>query len=304
MSLPKITAIMPAYNAEATVAAAVTSVRSQTATEWELVLVDDGSTDRTLEVAQQVAEGDDRIRIINAPHGGRGEARNRCLEHAHGSYVVICDSDDISLLYRFEKQSQYLEDHPEVHVVSSARVICFTPDQTQAFAVLGPSSDAAIRRTFDRGRMPILFASAMLRMEVFRRFGLFDEELHRNQDYGFLARIYRDLRFGTIPESLILYRTTGLVVERGVVAENNFYRYYANRRVRGEQRSASEVRSTLRWSAYRSLLTPLQYAWYVTKRRLLRRGIRALNSAEARLLAATLGTATPREVKTSDRAWP
>jgi glycosyltransferase involved in cell wall biosynthesis len=294
-SLTRVTAIMPAYNAEATIATAIESVRRQSMTEWELIVVDDGSTDGTLEVARRVASRDERIRVIDARHGGRGEARNRCLDLARGSFVAICDSDDISLARRFEQQVRYFEDHPDVHVVSSARVVCFTPDHRRAFAATAPATDAAIRQTFDRRRMPIFFASAMLRADVFHRHGQFDEELHRNQDYGFFARFYRTLRFGTIPESLILYRTSALTTDRRVVAENNFFRYCANRRASGDTRSALEIASTLSGQAYRALVIPSQYAWYVVKRHLLGRGVDKLTGAEEQLLAATLSSFNGRE---------
>jgi glycosyltransferase involved in cell wall biosynthesis len=304
-SLTLVTAIMPAYNAEATIAAAIESVRRQSMAEWELIVVDDGSTDRTSEIARGVASGDELIRVVDARHGGRGEARNRCLDLARGSLVAICDSDDISLARRFEQQVRYFEDHPDVHVVSSARVVCFTPDHRHAFASIAPATDAAIRKTFDRRRMPIFFASAMLRADVFHRHGQFDEELHRNQDYGFFARFYRALRFGTIPESLILYRTSALTAERRVVAENNFFRYCANRRASGDTRSALEIGSTLSGQAYRVFVIPSQYAWYVVKRHLFGRGVDRLTAAEEQLLATTLASFNSRGKSSADalKAW-
>jgi glycosyltransferase involved in cell wall biosynthesis len=285
MADPVITAIMPAYNTEATIAAAIHSVRGQTISGWELIVLDDGSTDRTLAVARAAAGDDQRVRVMAATHGGRGQARNRCLGQARGSFIAICDSDDISLPQRFEKQAKLLEAHPDVHLVASARIICMTPAPARAFAILGPSSDAAIRRMFDRRRMPIFFASAMIRAEVFRQCGLFDEELHRNQDYGFLVRAYRRLRFDTIAESLILYRTPDLTAARRTVEENNFFRYCANRRATRDTRSAAEIHSSLDGRLYRHLAIPFQYAWYVMNRRVLGRGIETLSTAEARLVA-------------------
>jgi hypothetical protein len=138
--------------------------------------------------------------------------------------------------------------------------------------------------------MPILFATTMLRTEVFHHFGQFDEQLHRNQDYGFFARSYRSLRFGTIPESLILYRTPALTADRRVVAENNFFRYCANRRASGDTRSALEIGSSLSGRAYRALAIPSQYAWYIVARRLLGRGVEQLTNAEEHLLATMLAS--------------
>jgi hypothetical protein len=84
---------------------------------------------------------------------------------------------------------------------------------------------------------------------------------------------------------LILYRTSGLTAERRLIEENNFFRYCANRRAFGDTRSAAEIRRSLDGRLYRRLAIPLQYAWYVTGRRLFGRGIEKLSAAEARLVA-------------------
>jgi glycosyltransferase involved in cell wall biosynthesis len=282
---PAISAIMPAFNAGTTIAAAIASVRHQTADDWELIVVDDGSTDDTLAEAHRAAGSDPRVRIITGPHRGRAVARNVCLDEAQGALIAICDSDDISLPHRFERERTYLSEHRDVHMVSSARVICWAVDSADAFAINGPASDEDIHRTFTRRRMPIFFASAMMRAAIFQQHGVFDEELRRNQDYGFLSRIHESLRFGTIPESMILYRTKGLTTDLATVTENNMFRYVANRRASGDRRSAAELRSTWVAAAYNRLVIPAQYAWYVISRRLLRRGIAALTIDEARMLA-------------------
>ena len=89
---PLVTIIMPTYNAELYIAEAVDSVLAQTYTNWELLLVNDGSTDGTAAVIERFS--DPRIRVFTKPNGGIGSARNLALSHMRGEYLSFCDSDD------------------------------------------------------------------------------------------------------------------------------------------------------------------------------------------------------------------
>jgi glycosyltransferase involved in cell wall biosynthesis len=286
VSNPIISAIMPAYNSERTIRDAIRSVRWQTDPDWELIVVDDGSSDNTASVAMREAEEDSRIRVLSLPHRGRGATRNTCLEHARGELIAICDSDDISLPKRFEQQRAVFSSIPSPDVVSCSRVISFANDSSNGFASEAAQTDAKAREQFLKSRMPILFATAMLRSSLFERFGGFDPELQRNQDYGFFARNYEQIRFAMTREPLILYRTSGRINRYAMLSENNFYRFYASRRACGERRSAAAFRSSARAIAHQRLLVPLQFAWYAT--RILLRGHPDLTQPERRLLEETL----------------
>ncbi len=92
--MPGISVIVPAYQAEATLKNCVESVRSQTFQDWELLLIDDGSKDRTWEIASQCAAGDDRIHVFRKKNGGVSSARNLGLREAKGRYIAFLDADD------------------------------------------------------------------------------------------------------------------------------------------------------------------------------------------------------------------
>lgn len=90
----KISVIVPVYNAEKYLAKCIESVENQTFSNWELVLIDDGSVDSSGIIADNAAQRDKRIRVIHQKNAGPGEARNRGIEVATGDHVVFLDSDD------------------------------------------------------------------------------------------------------------------------------------------------------------------------------------------------------------------
>jgi len=102
---PLVSVIMPAYNVAAYVEEAIRSVMQQTVTDWELLVIDDRSTDNTYEIIRRVAAEDDRIRAMRNPHNmGVARTRNKGIAQARGRYVAFLDSDDAWLADKLEKQ--------------------------------------------------------------------------------------------------------------------------------------------------------------------------------------------------------
>lgn len=107
---PNISVIIPVYNAERYVGKCIESVQAQTYMDWQMILVDDGSKDKSLEVCQRYANQDNRISVIHQENAGPGIARNVGLEYANGKYVVFIDSDDYIEKDYFKLLSQHDED--------------------------------------------------------------------------------------------------------------------------------------------------------------------------------------------------
>lgn len=106
-----VSIITPTYNSERYIASAIRSVLNQTYTEWEMIIVDDGSTDRTLDIIQSFAIRDPRIRLIILPsNGGVSNARNTAIKHSRGRYVAFLDSDDIWLPNKLERQIRFMRE--------------------------------------------------------------------------------------------------------------------------------------------------------------------------------------------------
>lgn len=95
--MEKVSVIIPAYNVERFIAECVNSVRKQTYKNLEIIIIDDGSSDRTLEICEELASEDDRVKIVNNNHGGVSRARNAGLDNATGELIVSVDSDDVIL---------------------------------------------------------------------------------------------------------------------------------------------------------------------------------------------------------------
>jgi glycosyltransferase involved in cell wall biosynthesis len=116
--LPNVSILLPAYNAAATIEAAVRSCLEQTYADFELIVVDDGSTDETLALTETIVANDQRVRIISIPHAGVTTAFNTGLAAANGNYIARMDADDRMHPQKIEKQVLFLEEHPEIGVVS------------------------------------------------------------------------------------------------------------------------------------------------------------------------------------------
>lgn len=114
--MPKVSVIMPSYNKEKYIGKAMESIIRQTYSDWELIIIDDCSSDNSVKVIHSFQ--DKRIRFYeNTCNIGIAENRNRGIELANGKYIALLDADDISLPRRLEKEVDYLEQHPEIDVV-------------------------------------------------------------------------------------------------------------------------------------------------------------------------------------------
>lgn len=117
---PLISVVMPVYNTEAYVGEAIESVLNQTFTDFELIIVDDGSTDRSLEIINSFAKKDSRIRIfVNESNLGVSKAITRGFKLARGKYIARMDADDICLPHRFEKQIGFMQENPGVGLLGT-----------------------------------------------------------------------------------------------------------------------------------------------------------------------------------------
>lgn len=121
---PLVSVIMGAYNCEDTLKRAVDSIIAQTYTNWEFLICDDCSTDRTLEILNEYHKKDSRIIVLHNKKNRRlAFSLNHCLKYSKGKYVARMDADDESLSERFQKQVVFLETHPNYDCVGSGRII-------------------------------------------------------------------------------------------------------------------------------------------------------------------------------------
>jgi glycosyltransferase involved in cell wall biosynthesis len=190
---PIVSVIVPAYQAEVFLDEALESALGQDLGRVELIVVDDGSTDRTAEIA--ASHG---ARVLRRGHGGPAAARNAGLAVARGEFVTILDADDVWPVDRLSRQVEHLREHPELGIVLGLTEIFLTPCEPRP--AHWPVAHA--------GRpIPAVAGSMLARAEVFEIVGLFDETLRRCEDIDWLARVKdAGIRAGAIEHVVLRYR--------------------------------------------------------------------------------------------------
>ena len=199
---PPIVSIgMPVYNCAGTIAQAICSILNQTFKEWELLIIDDGSTDNTLEIATSF--DDPRIIVTRGGENKRLPTRlNECISKASGTFFARMDGDDIAYPHRLQCQLEYLRSHPEVDLVAGW-VAVFRNDGAALGARRGLLTHEQMWAHLWKGvLMP--HSTWMGRIEWFRynhyRIGTAVE------DQELLFRTYQKSRFATVPQIVLGYR--------------------------------------------------------------------------------------------------
>jgi glycosyltransferase involved in cell wall biosynthesis len=203
---PLVSVVMPAYNARRYVAEAVESVLAQTFADFEFLIVDDGSTDDTAAILQKFAALDHRIEVITQPNSGVGAALNAGLALARGRYIARMDSDDICLPLRFEKQVEYLERTLDCVLVGS-RVMIIDSDGTSLFEMDSVQlTHEKIDELLMRARWSIVHPSIMMRTDIVRRLGGYNNDLVPVEDHDLFLRLAEVGKLANLPDVLLKYR--------------------------------------------------------------------------------------------------
>ncbi len=222
MSTPRVSVLFPVYNDERFVSRAIQSILVQTFADFELIVVDDGSTDGTVKILEAFA--DPRIRIVFDSHQGVSAALNRAISLAGGEYLARMDSDDTSRPDRLERQSDFLDQHPDYGMVGSACEIV-TEDGSRVGSFPVPQLDAEVRAAMIWGN-PIVHSSVMIRKSVLDEVGFYDPN-YMWEDYELWWRIISRYKVANLPDQLVA-RTNR---EASVSRVNKSRYYYENLRV-------------------------------------------------------------------------
>ncbi len=203
---PLVSVIMPVYNCEQYVEAALDSITQQTYTNLEIIAVDDCSKDNSWQVLQQCAKKDPRIKLLrNKQNIKQTRTRNFAIGQAKGDYVTFMDADDERILTSIEKQVQYLEDHPKAVVVGGAAEFC---DETmnRINDRFYPTDDQAIRRAFFR-YSPFCLASMMTRRECLDKDQPYKVAMEPAEDIDLAMRLGTIGEMGNLNEVIYRVRT-------------------------------------------------------------------------------------------------
>jgi glycosyltransferase involved in cell wall biosynthesis len=203
MSTPILSILLPVYNGSPYLNGVINSVLSQSFQNFELIIINDGSTDDSESIIKKI--DDSRIRYVQQQNHGLSATLNIALGLASGEFVARQDQDDISFPLRLQKQVEFLAANPDVGMVGTSAEIWVGNAKTERF-LKHPVDDASIKFNllFDN---PFVHSSVMIRRNVFERVGGYSEDKTRQppEDYELWSRVAREFKVANLPETLLAY---------------------------------------------------------------------------------------------------
>ena len=206
MSTPTVSVLMPAFNAARYVEAAVRSILTQTFEDFELIVVDDGSTDGTLAVLQRLAAGDPRVTVVSRANTGIVDALNEAICMSRGEFLARMDADDVALPQRFERQLAYFRENPECVVVGTF-VETIDPYGSVLDRLTHEIDHGGIDRELMNGRgFAMVHPTVMMRAEAVRQVGRYRKQWEHSEDLDLFLRLGEIGKLHNLPEYLLQYR--------------------------------------------------------------------------------------------------
>ena len=184
MDKPKISVIMAAYNAVNYIEKSIISILEQTFKEWELIIINDCSTDHTPEIVEKYIRLDPRIILLgNEVNINQALSRNRGISKARGKYIAIQDDDDIAFPDRLKIQYDFLENNPAVALVASAAEIINEDEKIIGYKRSPENLDELRFRIILKN--PFVHSSVMYRKELMEKVGGYNNKYFNAEDYKF-----------------------------------------------------------------------------------------------------------------------
>jgi glycosyltransferase involved in cell wall biosynthesis len=207
VSNPSVSVVLAVYNGLPWLPESLASLRRQTFTDFEVVVIDDGSTDGTAAVLAETASADARFRIITQTNHGLVASLNRGIAEARGSLIARIDADDIAEPGRLEAQVEFLRAHPKVAVVGSAiRII--DQDGVPGKRLGYPCKPSEVAADMVRG-CALAHPAVMMRRDVVRAIGGYRESFRHAEDYDLWLRLAEKHELANLPQELLRYRQHG-----------------------------------------------------------------------------------------------
>lgn len=203
--MPTISVIVPAYNAEFTIASAIASVEQQTFSDFELIVINDGSTDRTLELLNTIKNP--KLKIFSYANGGVSLARNRGIARAQGDFIAFLDTDDLWTPDKLELQLAALQQHPQAGVAYSWT--CFMNEQGKSYHADEPIFfEGNVYTQLLMGNFLKSGSNPLIRKQALESVGEFDPTLTHGEDWELYLRLAAKWNFVVVPKTQIFYRLT------------------------------------------------------------------------------------------------
>jgi glycosyltransferase involved in cell wall biosynthesis len=207
--MPQISVIIPAYNAERTIRETIESVQRQTFQDFDLIVINDGSKDRTVELVQSIQN--ERLKIFSYENGGLPVARNRGISRATGEFIAFLDADDLWTPDKLELQLTALKQHPEAGVAYSWTCFMDVNEQGEAVSFL-PSPQYSFKGNVYEKLLVSDFihsgSNTLIRRQAITSAGEFDPTLRSCEDWDYWLRLATRWHFVVVPKHQIFYRRT------------------------------------------------------------------------------------------------
>lgn len=219
---PSISVIMPVFNGKRTIASAIKSVLHQTFPDFELLVLDDGSTDGTSDIVRSFQ--DPRVRLFrDARNQGTAVVQNFAIDQSRGEFIARMDADDLSFKRRFEFQVAFLRAHPEVDLLSTS-VVTFRDADGSVIGLLPhhENHEQIVAQPWRGFYMP--HATWMGKTDWFRKYRYAVPESVRSDDQELLLRAYAMSRFHSLPDVLYGYRLGDYQLKRTLLTRKALLR--------------------------------------------------------------------------------
>lgn len=261
--MPEVSVILPAYNASLTIRDTIKSILNQSFKDFELIIINDGSTDGTAEVLKNFT--DDRIRLFNFKNRGLPESRNRGIKKAKGKYISFIDADDMWVQQKLEFQYNALLSNPDCDVAYSWTLFIdesgtiLHPLRTTKYN--GYVFEHLICSNFIGSGSNILATRGAI-----KKTGYFNTEYKSSEDWDYYLRLSKSFKFVYVPKFQILYRQSTnsmtnnieLIESEAIRVINDTYSNLKDLDLKKEPRSISNVKL---YSAYLYLTRQPKYIW-------------------------------------------
>jgi glycosyltransferase involved in cell wall biosynthesis len=206
MGNPRVSVLMLTYNRPQFISRAIESIRAQTLTDWELIVVHDGPNLEIQRIMHEWEERDPRIRYFHrAQPGNIAEANNYGLARAVGRYVAILDDDDYwRVADKLERQTRFLDEHPD-SVVCGGGAVCIDPEGRETLRYLKAQSDEEIKRRALVAN-PMVHSATLFRRDAAEQCGFYDVTLAGFQDWDLFLKLGRLGRLYNFQEHFLAYQ--------------------------------------------------------------------------------------------------
>ncbi len=203
--MPRVSVLLPVFNAGSFLRPAVQSILDQRFGDFELLVIDDGSTDESLAELQRFAARDERIRLQSRENRGLVATLNEMLAEAQGELIARMDADDIAMPQRFDLQVEYLAKHPKV-VCLGGGIELMDDDGRRLHRPPPVRGDKAVQREALQGRIPICHPSSMYRRDAVQRVGGYRADAYPAEDLDLWLRLGEIGQLDNLGTCVLRYR--------------------------------------------------------------------------------------------------